>query len=118
MALVKVILMATVAFCWVTLMASHGMADEIVLPHGKPLFTKAGTPLCTSEQGLSELLEHTRAGNAESPVQYGCFNAPDGWSITVINTKGFVEVWAKAVWNRPDGKKSDFVWLPFWMLRY
>ena len=88
-----------------------GAANPEIIEFGKPIFTKAGAPICVSRDSLASLLEHIRAGVTDKPlIDYGCFAAPDGVSVTVLSREGIIDVWIKAVLKQANGKSSDDVW--------
>jgi hypothetical protein len=88
-----------------------------ILLLGKPTFTKDGAPFCATKEGLADLLEHVRAGlKGIANGEYGCVAMPADIPVTVLETDGIVDRWAKVNWQRSNGTNDDF-WTVAWLLR-
>jgi hypothetical protein len=84
----------------------------------KPVYAVSGAPFCRNELGLNELIEHVQAQNAKAPTTYDCFLIPNDGPVTVTATHtGGQGPAAKLVFDRGDGKNSDFFWTLLMFLR-
>ena len=84
----------------------------------RPVYAVSGAPLCRNEFGLNELIEHVQAQNAKALATYDCFLIPYDGPVTVTDTDtGGQGPAAKLVFDRGDGKKSDYFWTLLMFLR-
>ena len=95
---------------------SAGKSRELDL--NKPVYAVSGAPFCRNEFGLNELIEHVQAQNAKALATYDCFLIPNDGPVTVTDTDtGGQGPAAKLVFDRGDGKESDFFWTLLMFLR-
>ena len=90
---------------------------EKPIDFSRPIYTKKGAPFCATRDGLKELLQHLNAGIHDiAQGEYGCIATPDGFEVTVLDTEGILDMWAKVTWHRQNGTRGDF-WTVIRMLR-
>jgi hypothetical protein len=74
----------------------------------KPTFTTKDELLCVTKQGMSDFLEHVRAGVDVPPSDYACTFFPgEGWPVTVLETDGDFDIWAKVSMQMYNGAHMD-----------
>ena len=107
------------AFCLLALVAPATTRAADIGPSDftKPIFTKAGAPVCRTEEGLENFLQHVRAGEhvdwSRAALDYGCAQVFDGLEVTVLRTEGFVDRRSRI--DIKDGWSDR--WTATWMLR-
>jgi hypothetical protein len=96
--------------------SGSGKSGELDL--NKPVYALSGAPFCRNELRLNELIEHVQAQNAKAPTTYDCFLIPNDGPVTVTETDaGGQGPAAKLVFDRGDGKNSEFFWTLLMFLR-
>jgi hypothetical protein len=86
--------------------------------YSKPLFTRAGTALCASQDDLAALLSLVRTGQNDliSQVQ-GCMSMPvDGVPVAVLEQHGILDVWMRVRLMLSSEDQPQY-WVAGWTLR-
>jgi hypothetical protein len=74
----------------------------------KPVFTTRNELLCVTKQGMSDFLERVRAGVDVPPSDYACMFFPEErWPVTVLETNGDFDIWAKVGMQMYNGAHMD-----------
>lgn len=99
-------------------MAADAKPPSSSVDYSKPLFTKAGIPLCQSRDDLQALLSLLRNGQKELAGKVrGCMSFPlDGVPVIVLDAEGVFDVWVRARIMLNDGSQPT-IWTVGWMLR-